>query len=70
MIVVNIETLLARRSMTLAQLAEVTGIPVTDLTILKNGRAKAIRVETMNQICQALHCQPGDLLEWKAETDL
>lgn len=67
MIVVNIEVLLARRNMTLAQLAEMTGIPVMDLTILKNGRAKAIRVETINQICQALSCQPGDFLEWKQD---
>ena len=67
MIAVNIEVLLARRNMTLAQLAEATGISIHDLTILKNGRAKAIRVETINQICQALSCQPVDFLEWKKD---
>lgn len=65
MIAINIDVLLARQNMTLAQLSEITGIPMTNLTILKNGRAKAIRVETIDQICQVLHCQPGELLEWR-----
>lgn len=61
-ITVHLDDLLAARGMTLTQLAEQVGITVVNLSILKNGRAKAIRFSTLSRLCQALDCQPGDLL--------
>ncbi|MFI0445791.1 helix-turn-helix domain-containing protein [Actinomadura sp. 6N118] len=59
---VNLARLLAERDMTLTELAERVGVTVVNLSILKNGRAKAIRFSTLTALCQALECQPGDLL--------
>ena len=67
MIVINIDVMLARRKMSVTELAEKVGITIANLSILKNGRAKAIKIETLNKICRALDCQPGDILEWRAE---
>ena len=67
MIVFNIDVMLARRKMSVTELAEKVGITIANLSILKNGRAKAIKIETLNKICRALDCQPGDILEWRAE---
>jgi putative transcriptional regulator len=64
MIVANLDVMMARRKMSLNELAERTGLSATNLSILKTGKAKAIRFSTLEQICQALDCQPGDLLEW------
>ena len=64
MIVFNLDVMLARRKMSLTELSERVGITLANLSILKNGRAKAVRVETLNKLCAALDCQPGDLLEW------
>ena len=61
MIVFNLDVMLARRKMSLTELSERVGITLANLSILKNGRAKAVRVETLNKLCAALDCQPGDL---------
>lgn len=59
---VHLDRLLTQREMTLTQLADRVGVTVVNLSILKNGRAKAIRFSTLTRICHELHCQPGDLL--------
>ena len=64
MIVFNLDVMLARRKMSLTELSERVGITLANLSILKNGHARAIRMETLNSICRALDCQPGDLLEF------
>jgi putative transcriptional regulator len=64
-IIINIDVMLAKRKMSVTQLAERVGITMANLSILKNGHAKAIRLSTLEAICQALDCQPGDLLEYK-----
>ena len=69
MIVINIDVMLARRKMSVTELAERVGITMANISILKNGKAKAIRMETLDKICRALECQPGDLLEWRDEDD-
>ncbi len=61
-VVVRLGEVLAERGMTLAELAERTGITVVNLSVLKNGRARAVRFSTLTAICHALECQPGDLL--------
>lgn len=66
-IVVNLDVMLARRKMTLSQLSEKVDITLANLSILKNSRAKAIRFSTLEAICDALECQPGDLLEYVPE---
>ena len=67
-IVVNLDVMLTRRGMSSQQLAERVGITPANLSILKCGKAKAVRISTMNAICQALDCQPGDILEYKSES--
>ena len=64
MIRINLDVMLARRKMSLTELSERVGITLANLSILKNGRAKAVRVETLNKLCAALDCQPGDILEY------
>lgn len=68
-IVTNIDVMLAKRKMSVTELAERVGITMANLSILKNGKAKAIRLTTLAAICQALHCQPGDILEYIGEED-
>ncbi len=68
-IIVNLDVMLARRKMQSKQLAEIIGITEQNLSILKRGKAKAIRLTTLDKICQALECQPGDLLEYISEED-
>ena len=63
-IVVNLDVMLARRKMPLNQLAEMVDITMANLSILKTGKAKAIRFSTLEAICKALNCQPGDILEF------
>ncbi|WP_221350864.1 helix-turn-helix domain-containing protein [Streptomyces beigongshangae] len=65
-IVVDIDVLLARRKMSVGELAERVGITPANLAVLKNGRAKAVRFATLSALCEALECQPGDLLRWEA----
>ena len=67
MIVVNVDVMLARRKMTSGELAQKVGITPANLSILKTGKAKAIRFSTINSICEALACQPADILEYKNE---
>lgn len=64
-IVVNLDVMLARRKMQSKELAEKVGITLANLSILKTGKAKAIRFSTLDAICDALDCQPGDILEFK-----
>lgn len=61
---VNLDVMLARRNMSVNELAEAIGITPVNVSVLKNGRAKAIRFSTLDAICQTLGCQPGDVLEW------
>jgi putative transcriptional regulator len=64
-IIINIDVMLAKRKMSVTELTEKVGITMANLSILKNGHAKAIRISTMEAICKALDCQPGDILEFK-----
>lgn len=67
MIVVNLDVMLAKRKMSLTELSSAVGITMSNLSILKTGKAKAIRIETLNSLCKVLECQPGNLLEYKAD---
>ncbi|MBE6918480.1 MAG: helix-turn-helix transcriptional regulator [Ruminococcaceae bacterium] len=69
MIVFNIDIMLARRKMTLTELSEKVGITMANLSILKTGKARAVRVDTLNKLCAALQCQPGDLLEFREDEE-
>ena len=69
MIVINIDVMLAKRNMKVSDLADQVGITLANMSVLKNGKAKAIRVETLDKICKVLDCQPGDILEWKDDED-
>ncbi|WP_455771809.1 helix-turn-helix domain-containing protein [Streptomyces rubiginosohelvolus] len=66
-IVVDIDVMLARRKMSVGELADRVGITPANLAVLKNGRAKAVRFSTLAALCEVLMCQPGDLLRWEAE---
>ena len=68
-IIINIDVMLAKRKMTVTELAERVEITIANISILKTGKAKAIRLSTLDAICKALDCQPGDLLEYKADED-
>ncbi len=67
MIRVDLDVMLARRKMSLTELSQRVGITMANLSILKNGRAKAVRFETLEAICRALNCQPGDILVYEEE---
>lgn len=64
-IIINIDVMLAKRKMSVTELAEKVGITMANLSILKNEKARAIRFSTLEAICKALDCQPGDILEYK-----
>lgn len=64
-IIINIDVMLAKRKMSVTTLAEKVGITMANISILKNGKAKAIRLGTLAAICKTLDCQPGDILEYK-----
>ena len=66
-IIVNIDVMMAKRKMSLTELSEKVGITMANLSILKNGKAKAIRLSTLDAICEALECQPGDVLEYRKD---
>lgn len=68
-IIINIDVMLAKRKMSVTELADRVGITMANLSILKNGKAKAIRFSTLEAICKALECQPGDILEYQIEED-
>ena len=63
-IIFNIDVMLAKRKMSVTELSEKVGITMANISILKNGKAKAVRVSTLLKLCEALDCQPGDLLEY------
>jgi putative transcriptional regulator len=64
-IIINIDVMLAKRKMSVTELTEKVGITMANLSILKNGKAKAVRFSTLEAICEALDCQPGDILEYR-----
>jgi len=64
-IITNIDVMLAKRKMSVTELAEKVGITMANISVLKNGKAKAVRFSTLEAICKALQCQPGDILEYK-----
>ena len=66
-IIVNVDVMLARRKMSSGELAEKVGISPANLSILKTGKAKAVRFTTLTALCKALNCQPGDLLEYQSD---
>ena len=68
-IIVNLDVMMARRKMSLGELAERIGITQANLSILKTGKAKAIRFSTLNAICTILECQPADILEFRSDED-
>ncbi|WP_172195864.1 helix-turn-helix domain-containing protein [Saccharibacillus qingshengii] len=68
-IIINIDVMLAKRKMSVTELSERIGITMANLSILKNGKAKAVRLSTLEAICKALDCQPGDVLEYRADMD-
>ena len=65
MIRVDLDLMLLKRKMTLTELSQQVGITIANLSILKNGKAKAVRMQTLDAICEALSCQPGDILVWE-----
>lgn len=68
-IIINIDVMLAKRKMSVTELTEKVGITMANLSILKNGKAKAIRFSTLEAICKALDCQPGDILEYQPDDE-
>ncbi|MBX9784336.1 MAG: helix-turn-helix transcriptional regulator [Chitinophagaceae bacterium] len=66
-IIVNVDVMMAKRKMSLTELAEKVDLTLANLSILKTGKAKAVRFSTLEALCKALDCQPGDLLEYKAD---
>ncbi len=67
MIVINLDVMMAKRKMSLNELSERVGITIANLSILKTGKAKAVRLTTLDAICRALDCQPGDILEYRKD---
>ncbi|MCX7555048.1 helix-turn-helix transcriptional regulator [Marinicella sp. S1101] len=68
-IIINLDVMMAKRKMSLNQLSAAVGISLSNLSILKTGKAKAIRFSTLESICEALDCQPGDLLAYQFSSD-
>ena len=68
-IIINLDVMLAKRKMSLTELSEKVGVTIANLSILKNGKAKAVRFSTLESICEALDCQPGDILEYSNVTN-
>lgn len=66
---VNVDVMLAKRKMSVTELSERVGITMANISIIKNGKAKAIRIDTLDKICRALNCQPGDILEYVPEEE-
>ena len=67
-IIVNLDVMMAKRKISLSELSEKVGITMANLSILKNNKAKAVRFSTLDAICEALHCQPSDLLEHEKQS--
>ncbi len=68
-IVINLDVMMAKRKIGLTELSKEVDITMANLSILKNNKAKAVRFSTLNAICRALHCQPGDILEYVEDAD-
>lgn len=68
-IIINIDVMLAKRKMSVTELSERVGITMANLSVLKNGKAKAVRFSTLEAICKALNCQPGDVLEYREDAE-
>lgn len=66
-VIVNLDVMLAKRKMSLTELSEKVGVTIANLSVLKKGKARAIRFSTLEAICKALDCQPGDILEYSEE---
>lgn len=66
-IIFNIDVMLAKRKMSVTELADRVGITIANISVLKNGKAKALKVSTLAKLCDALDCQPGDILEFRKE---
>lgn len=64
-IVINIDVMLAKRKMSVTELADKVGITIANVSILKNGHVRALKISTLDNICRVLQCQPGDILEWR-----
>ena len=69
MIIINIDVMLAKRKMSVTELAEKVGFTMANVSILKNGKIKALKMSTLDKLCQVLRCQPGDLLEYVEDGD-
>lgn len=67
-IIFNIDVMLAKRKMSVTELSERVGITLTNISVLKNGKAKALKISTLARLCAALDCQPGDILEYRRHT--
>ncbi|MDE5766730.1 MAG: helix-turn-helix transcriptional regulator [Clostridia bacterium] len=65
MIIINVDVMLAKRKMSVTELTEKVGLTMANVSLLKNGKVKAIRLSTLNKLCEVLQCQPGDILEYK-----
>ena len=68
-IIINIDVMLAKRKMSVTELSERVGITMANISVLKNGKAKALKVTTLAKLCEALDCQPGDILEYRPVDD-
>lgn len=68
-IIINIDVMLAKRKMSVTELSERVGITMANISVLKNGKAKAVKISTLNSICKTLDCQPGDILEYVEDGD-
>ena len=66
-IIFNIDVMLAKRKMSVTELADRVGITIANVSVLKNGKAKALKISTLVKLCEALECQPGDILEYKKD---
>ena len=66
-IIFNIDVMLAKRKMSVTELADKVGITIANVSVLKNGKAKALKISTLIKLCEALDCQPGDILEFRKE---
>jgi len=67
MIVINIDVMLAKRKMSVTELTERVGLTMANVSLIKNGKVKAVKLSTLAKICEALDCQPGDILEYRKE---
>lgn len=69
MIIINIDVMLAKRKMSVTELTQKVGLTMANVSLLKNGKVKAIKLSTMDKVCKALHCQPGDILEYREDPE-